>query len=134
MYDSWTCSRWETPVSDADVLMMELHHKNGVLTMVLDSSDERGAAPIVYIEFDRVPCFRNIIERYRGGLWRRLDEMGRPGRTFIVEESPWVLEISSQDPSFMAFNKNIKHYIIATDWDVVEVLSNSEPRVRVHRS
>lgn len=124
----WKCSRWETPVSDAQGLMMELLLLQGRLEVALDSSSEFSSAPNVKIIFSKAMAFRSLQESYMNVLWGKFAKNGSPGRTFFVEESPWISEIAQQDDLFAEMCKEARHYVIATDMEVLEVISKFPPR------
>lgn len=127
MHDSSQYVRWETAVSDASVLMMKLSCHDGDLKIMLDRSLVSEPQVGVQMIFGRCPAFRSILEKFRTDLWTNLAVSGRPGRTFIVENSPWIADLKASEPMFSFLNENIRHYVIATDWEVVEVLSNNAP-------
>jgi hypothetical protein len=127
MYESWQCERWETPVSDAYVLMMKLCVRAGDLDITLDRSSVSETQEDVQFIFRKCPAFRCILEKFRTELWNNLSASEHPGRTFTVENSPWIVELKSSEPIFSDLNKDIRHYVIVTDWEVVEVLSSQAP-------
>jgi hypothetical protein len=46
----------------------------------------------------------------------------------IVPDSPWVQEFANE-PVLEFFNPGIVHYVIATENDVIEVLSDDAPTI-----
>jgi hypothetical protein len=48
----------------------------------------------------------------------------------IVPDSPWVQEFVNE-PILEVFNPGIVHYMIVTENDVIEVLSNEEPTIEL---
>jgi hypothetical protein len=129
MHESLLCVRWETPVSDANVLMMKLCSQNGELDITLDRSSVSETQRQIQIGFRKVSAFRCILEKFRIELWNSHSANERPGRTFIIENSPWIAELKTSEPIFSALNKDTRHYVIATDWDVVEILSSHAPAI-----
>ncbi len=79
------------------------------------------------MKFSKVAAFRSVVEQYRSALWEQFSKSGHPGRTFIIKNSPWISEISEVEPEFSMLEKHIKHYVISTDIEIVEVLSRYEP-------
>ena len=126
MYDDWVISRWETPVVDATHLgLVSLVDANRELAMVFEvtGSPERLRW---CVRFRRYPGYRNIDEAYRTALWQRLDESGqRCGATFTVQEST---RLASWDTGYLqGMYPHARHFVIATDDDVIEVISDEEP-------
>ena len=125
----WKCLRWETPISDAKSLMMELLHVSGKVEIILDSSNVFHSSPNVKIIFDQSEAFRSLQESYMNPLWGTFAKTGSPGRTFIVEDSPWISELAEQDSLFAHLSKDARHYVIATDAEVVEIISRYLPSI-----
>lgn len=126
MYEGWRISRWETPVVDENrLLMVSLTDVDRELILLLESS--RGAGRQRWrVRFRQYPAYRNIDEAYRTDLWLWLDESGqRVGYTFTVEESP---PLASWGAVYLhAIEPKTRHFVIATEDDVVEVLSAEDP-------
>lgn len=129
MSASWKYERWETPVSDEEFLSLGLQYDDWILHIRLDPSTDARKKPGVVITFERCAAFRNVVEQFRNELWNRFAEAGHPGRTFTIQNSPWIAELSEAEPTFPILEKNIKHYVIATDLDVIEILTSREPTV-----
>ncbi len=125
----WKYLRWETPVSDAQGLMMELLLLGGKLEVILDPSSEFVPAPNVKITFSEAMAFRGLEESYMNALWGTFAKKGSPGRTFLVEDSPWITALGEQDSLFAEMCKGARHYVIATDMQVLEVISKFPPRI-----
>lgn len=126
MYEGWRIARWETPVVDLDrLLMVSLADVDRELVVVLESFREPDR-PRWRVRFRHYPAYRNIDESYRLELWRWLDPSGqRAGSTFTVEEAPplasWGTEYLHQA------HPRTRHFVIATQDDVIEVLSMDQP-------
>ncbi len=129
MHEALLCVRWETPVSDANVLMMKLCSHNGDLDITLDPSSVSETQREIQIGFRNVSAFRCILEKFKTELWNGHSANERLGRTFTIENSPWIGELEASEPIFSALNNDTRHYVIATDWDVVEILSSHAPVV-----
>jgi hypothetical protein len=129
MYEGWRIERWDTQLSDRSaVLMVSLVDEKQLTVTVEDTrSPKRERWQFV---FARYPAYRNILEEHRMGLWHHLDQSGqRCGYTFIVLDSPWIESFRPQESLLDAFYPTLKHYVIATDDDVIEVLSPEPPLV-----
>lgn len=126
MYEGWRIARWETPVVDVDrLLMVSLADVDRELVVLLESSRTPGR-PRWRVRFRQYPAYRNIDEAYRTDLWRWLDESGqRLGVTFTVEESPCFASWGTVYLHDVV--PKTRHFVIATEDDVVEVLSAEEP-------
>jgi hypothetical protein len=131
MYEGWRLERWETPVSDAEsVGMVSLADGNEGLAITLDARDSRHRWHRWRLVFERHPAYRNIMEEFRLELWRHRDETGqRCGWTFVVPDSPWVAAFKLDEELLEVWYPTIKHFVISTEDDVVEVLSPEPPRV-----
>ncbi len=126
MYKGWGISRWETPVVDEDrLLLVSLADADQELVLLLESGRAPGL-PRWRVRFRQYPAYRNIDEAYRTDLWSWLDESGqRLGSTFTVQESP---PLASWGTVYLHdVVPRIRHFVIATGDDVVEVLSSEEP-------
>lgn len=79
------------------------------------------------VVFTSYPCYRNINESYQNDLWKFLHECNiKTGWTFILENSNWKKELN-KDSIFKFEYPEIKHYVISTEDDVIEVLSDKAP-------
>ena len=86
----------------------------------------------ISIKFENYPAYRNILEEYRTALWRHLDKTSqRCGWTFEVLESLWSAELNNNEPLLEFHNPGLRHFVISTDDDVIEVLSNLEPKIEI---
>jgi len=126
MYKGWQIARWETPVVDRDrVLMVSLIDTGGELVLVFEDT-ESSERLRWRVRFRKYPAYRNIDERYRVALWCWLDESGqRCGFTFTVTEP---VPFASWDTDYLHdMVPATRHFVIATNDDVIEVLSGEEP-------
>jgi|SRR5687767_6966439 len=126
IYTGWQISEWQSPVADLDrLLMVSLTDENRQLVIVLERPWASGR-PRWRVRFKNYSGYRNLDERYRGDLWQWLQESGqRCGATFIVAEDPpfasWATDYLKD------FEPTTRHFVIATDDDVIEVLSSALP-------
>ena len=126
MYRNWTITRWETPVVDVPrVLLVSLVDAGRELTLLLEGH-ARDGRPRWRVRFRDYPAYRNIDEAFRLDLWKWLDESAqRCGSTFTVVESPplasWATGYLHELPP------GVRHYVVTTGDDVVEVLSHHAP-------
>ena len=129
MYETWRVERWDTPFSDVESLVMVKLVDQAGLSIVLEAPLLVGR-PRWSIECGRAPAYRNIMEEYRIGLWQHLDETSqRCGRSFVVVNSPWVAEFHRSEPLLEFYAGAVRHFVVSTEDDVVEVLSASPPAV-----
>ena len=126
MYDGWRISRWETPVVDTSRLaMVSLADVDHELVVMLEAVHIPGR-PRWRVRFRQYPAYRNVDESYRTDLWRWLDESNqRIGFTFTVEELP---RFASWGTVYLHdVLPQAQHFVIATEDDVVEVISAQAP-------
>jgi hypothetical protein len=78
------------------------------------------------VRFRQYLAYRNVDESYRTNLWRWLDESNqRVGFTFTVEESP---RLASWETVYLhEVMPTARHFVIATEDDVIEVVSAQLP-------
>lgn len=69
MYEGWQIKRWDTPVSDAGVLLMLSLVDNEVLRVTLEVPQLTERSCWCFV-FKTYPAYRNILEEYRLSLWR----------------------------------------------------------------
>lgn len=126
MYEGWRISRWESSVVDQNRLrMVSLTDDNLELVLLLESP-QMPDRQRWQVRFRQYAGYRNIDEAYRLGLWQWLDDSDqRCGFTFTVQESP---QFASWAADYLhAVAPEVRHYVIATEDDVVEVLAAVEP-------
>ena len=132
MYEEWHLRKRETPMSDAKHLFTDsLTDKDGLLQ--IEVGDYMNNKPIsrYKITFQNYPAYRNILEEYRLNLWkRRADAVNSDakGWTLFVDDSPWIREFD-HEPLLAVLNAESQHYLISTENDVIEVLSNRPPTI-----
>jgi hypothetical protein len=136
MYETWRLTRWDTPMSHAPSLRMEYlldrQDEGGMLEIGLQSvsASERIRYRITFV---RYPAYRNVAERYRLELWTLRDAVSSAaamGWTMIIADSPWIQEFADE-PLLLALNENLVHYMVTTEDDVIEVLTNQPPKIEV---
>ena len=114
--------RWDTPVSDAQSLtMVSLIDQDGLHITVEDPAWRRHR-----FTFRQVAAYRNILEEYR------TSEPGASegaGWTMLFPHSPWLSELRKREPLLDHFQPGCKHYVIATEDDVVDILSPDPPEI-----
>jgi hypothetical protein len=78
------------------------------------------------VRFRQYPAYRNVDEAYRTNLWQWLDESDqRVGFTFTVTEAP---QFASWGTVYLHdVVPGAQHFVIATNDDVVEVISAQPP-------
>jgi hypothetical protein len=128
-YDSWEVERWDTPVSDlAGLVLVGLVDHRG-LHLILEEARSSARARWA-MRFDHYPAYRNVPEEYRSALWDHLDQSKqRCGCTFVVTNSPWITSLRRSEGVFAASETSLQHFVVATEDDVVEILSDKEPQM-----
>lgn len=130
MYESWIIQRWETPLSRITRIAMASLIDDGHLAITFEAPRQEGRPRWRFV-FERYPGYRNLMEEYRLQLWEHLDStQQRCGNTFIVESSPWIVELRQKEGVFDAHFPTLFHYVFLTEDDVVEVLSPTVPLIQ----
>lgn len=128
MYEDWTVQRWNTPVSDwMRVLLVHLVD-DGALSVLLEETGRPGHRRF-RIRFPRFIAYRNIMEEYRTELWKKFNcgpKLGL-GSTWIVTNSSWASSVVGQYPLIPL--RDVTHYFIGTEDDVIEVLAIEAPEL-----
>jgi hypothetical protein len=112
-------------------MLESLNVNGGGLELIFDSSTTFASTPNLKMTFGKYIAFRSMQESYMSELWGQFAKYGSPGRTFLVEDSPWIFELAEQDSLFAATCKDARHYVMATDMDVIEVISRTSPIVEI---
>lgn len=129
MYDNWRFEKWVTPISSMRTVILEsLQDGSDGLTVIVETDEKPEVDIRVSFYFAKAPAYRNIQESYRTELWAKLGrEMpGTPWSSLRVFGADWA-EALRQEPLF----PEIKHFMISTVDDVIEVLTPDEPAVTV---
>lgn len=128
MYEGWTLEKWPTPISDVESLSMVMLVDDGTLSIIVQVN---GVTPKWFrCVFSKYPAYRNILEEFRTELWERLEQKKQYlGWTAIVNNSQWVSSFS-REPLLKEHYPQLKHYLICTEDDVIEVLSPQDPEMR----
>jgi len=128
MYENWKVKRWQTIISDYPRIQMVSLIDNGKLNIKLQIISGKDVGKRFSISFKNYPAYRNILEEYRLELWNKYNTTeNNLGSTWIVSNSPWINELESNEPLLKEFSPQLIHYVICTEDDVIEVLSNSPP-------
>ena len=121
--------RWETPVSAAKSLAMVSLLDNGNLSITVQDLRDPERRRFCFT-FKNYPAYRNMLEEYQTSLWEEVkDESGEAGWTRIIRESRWLASLKETEPFLEESNPGLLHYMICTEDDVVEILSNEPPEV-----
>lgn len=121
-YDNWNILKWNTLFSDKKYLFMEslLDSDCKLIITLFDDKEIR-----YKVTFNNFPSYRNLLEKYRLNLWGKID-WNIVGNSWIVENSNWLNFLNKSEPLITHHEENLKHYVICTESDVVEVLSSDE--------
>ena len=131
-YTEWQIDRWETPLSDIrSLVMVSMSDCHRQLTFTFEAPRESGG-PRWELKFNTYPGYRNLLEEFRIQLWEHLDSTDqRCGNTFFVTNSPWIQTLRKTEGVFDHYYPEMFHYVMATEDDVIEVLSPETPVVSV---
>lgn len=110
--------RWETIIPDTGVFFDKLSYENELVISIHDYDDN--AYEII---IDNPILFHVIDETYLTHYWSSKNK--NIGSTFIVNNSNWA----EQFVLCKNLNPNIKHYVIATEDECVEFLTEAEPSI-----
>ena len=108
---------------------MNLSLIEGKLEIILDTSSNFDPGLLLKLTFGKIVAFRCLQESYMNALWHKFSGAASPGRTFLINESQWVAELSQADALFAEMSKGICHYVISSDAEVLEVLSKFPPHI-----
>ncbi len=144
---------WDTPFMDGDITILDVSYLDGELSN--EYGDERvrfslpptrnlGSASLVVrlfhkedrsvyaLSFKDVGAFRVLDEHGLLDVWAASDERPRPNQsTFMVRNHRW-----SEDSmlSFVNFADDGWSYLIATDFDCVEVVCSQPPKIKLEQT
>jgi hypothetical protein len=122
--------KWNTAVSNASRLWMSKLIYDGSLTIMCGAilSNEQKE---IEVSFGERPIFRDIQEEFMSPLWQIIfSPQNKIGNTFILEQSRW-LEDLNRDEIFAGTMKDCRHYVLATEDDVIEVVTANEPTFKI---
>jgi len=121
-------AEWQTIVQDDDLSLVSLNLTNDhTLTATFSSHQQQSEVAFI---FSNARAFRVLDEGGLLELWQAFKEKPRPAQsTFRVRghqwqsESPLAWILGADEPYFS--------YMIATDWDCLEVVAFDPPEIRV---
>lgn len=121
-------ARWRTAVENDDLSLVSMNLSDGRTLTAIFKSEQRGAK--VAFTFHDARAFRVLDEGGLLELWEASSKNPRPAQsTFRVRghmwqsESPLAWIHGTAEPYFS--------YMIATDWDCLEVVSFDPPDIRL---
>jgi hypothetical protein len=117
---------WPTPFANDAVDVVDVSFSRNELNDLVLRVEVREDRSIYKVVFDHVSAFRVLDEHGLTEIWNKTSEFGgRPtATTFRVRNNLW-----SKESQLSFLSSDGWSYIIATDWDCVEIVSNSEPAV-----
>lgn len=114
---------WDTPLASGKSLCLVSLLDEGHLTITVQ--DNRDNYRRMRIVFEYAPIYRNIEE-----IFRTANSINRTGSwTVIVNNSSWLAELRAREDLIDEVLPNIRHYQIITEFDVIDILSDQEPKV-----
>ncbi|MDC1142091.1 hypothetical protein OAU50_03295 [Planctomycetota bacterium] len=126
----WT--KWE-PIQDVpdDLNVHTLIDGYDGLRLFLHQHDNPNR--FLVLDFGPVGAYRNADEGDRQSCWYEIPEGGKPRKysLFTIEHSKFALWLISESPHYShpGNDETLTHYCIATDDDIVDVLSETPPKV-----
>ena len=103
-----------------------LHDDNEGFRIILEH--ESGKGPLLKVTFGKFLAYRNIDESNRLKLWNEHKDIAEKHTFYEVENSIWVKWFVNENKGKYE-SSEIKHYMILTSQDVIEVLSYDEPQI-----
>lgn len=129
MYKNWKVENWETPVSQAKSLVMVSLIQKVELSIILQDIRDPQRRRFQFT-FSNYSAYRNILEEYRLELWSEIEgKREGMGWTLIIPDSRWIAELKESEALLEIHNPNLVHYMICTEDDVIEVLSDESPKI-----
>ena len=119
--------RWDTPVSGARSLRLVSLVDDGALRLTLEDAGDPDRRRWTFV-FASAPAYRNVREELRLGLWA--GGAGRVGWTARVPASPWLARLREAEPLLDVHHPGLAHFRIATEDDVIDVLSALAPEIK----
>lgn len=114
---------WHTPLAFGKSLCLVSLVDEGHLTIIVQ--DNRRNYRRMRIVFEYAPIYRNIEE-----IFRTANSINRTGSwTVIVNNSSWLAEMRAREDLIDQVLPSLKHYQVITEFDVIDVLSDLEPKV-----
>ena len=142
---------WETPFKDGELTILDVRFETGHSEIAYQAEGigftlprkyglgdagltvrlfHKETAAVYALSFERVGAFRLLDEHGLLELWEETDRQGgRPAQsTFKVRNHLW----SKESPlSFVHHAKDDWSFVIATDWDCVEIVCEEPPDIQL---
>jgi hypothetical protein len=121
--------RWDTPVSDLDSVVLVSLVDDGELAIVVDGAQGSKRERFRFL-FKNVFGYRNLLEEYRTALWQTVQGTPHVGWTGRIVNSPWLDELRRKEPLFLIHGgEHAVHYLLCTEDDVIDVLTEVAPEI-----
>ena len=127
MYQGWQIEKWKTPISETANPAFEslVQDKESLKIEIIGDDSQKW----LFLFTSHCPAYRSIDETYKMELWSYLDKTNqRFGSTFIVENSSWVKQYQESKFSTEVATK-LKHYVLATNNNFIEILTDKNPQI-----
>ncbi len=110
------------------LVMVSLTHKVELSIILQDIRDPQRRR--FRFTFSNCPAYRNILEEYRLELWSEIESRREGmGWTLIIPDSQWIAALKEKEPLIEVNCPDLVHYMICTEDDVIEVLSDELPKI-----
>ncbi len=130
MFKGWEASRWDTPVSNLKSIAMVSLIDDGSLTITLEDLRDPKRKQWSFF-FKSAPVYFNLMEEFRGEMWGEINKTGEKlGWTVMYPNSTWHKMLKESDDMLETLRPNLEHYQIATEDDVIDILSENAPIIK----
>lgn len=129
VYSKWKIMKWPTPMSAFVNPRLE-SLKDGIqLEIVIQNFTHGDQRPKVEFVFSGIYSYRNINKGFRTSLWEVVP-LSNLGATWMVQNSDF-LDLLKADVQGAATFRDARHFVIATENDVIEIVACAPPRMRL---
>ena len=117
-------SEWRpASVTGPTVALRALRGDDDGLVVSVDAGGQ-----LIEIAFGRVVAFRSILEEACVDFWSEFHRGGtRQSPFWVVEDSAWLASFSEAD---LCLYSDARHYMIVTDEERIDVITDREPVAR----
>lgn len=126
--ERWGLKRWDTPLSGyRSLVFITLADDTEQLQLTVEGED----GGHYRVQAGVYPYVRSVPEAYRCKLWARFspEYLETLGPTRLVDPSPLLAQFRRDEPLAELHNGPLKHYMICTTEQVIDILSPEPPEI-----